>query len=473
MTNTRAGTRLSRETFDLLPAAVARPGYDPHSINTGVVHLGLGNFHRAHQAAFFDRALASGDHRWGIIGASLRSPDVQQRLAPQSFLYTLTETGAGGEKTRLMAPIRDVIVAGQDALRLTAALANPDVHIVTLTLTEKGYGSGPGSAADFITAALAQRRDAGLMPFTVISCDNLPENGRVIEHAVLAIAQQRDPSLHGWIAKNAAFPNSMVDRIVPATTPHDIAALTVNTGIEDQAMVKTERFSQWVIEDNFCTPRPDFAGLGVDLVSDVAPWEAAKLRLLNGAHSTLAYLGALAGCDFVHQAIAMQPFRALVEQLWNESAMTLSPDAGLDITAYRVRLLDRFANAALQHRMVQIAMDGSQKIPQRLVAPLRERMACGLESPALILAVAGWMRWQLGRDESGNAIAVDDPMTPQISAALHGLHDPADIVGALLSFNAIFGADLAGNPAFAAKLSAQLRLILNQGAHENVMRAFA
>jgi fructuronate reductase len=465
--------RLSAATIDQLPVAVARPAYERGIIKSGVVHLGLGNFHRAHQAAVFDRALNQGDHRWGIIGASLRSPDVQQRLAPQSFLYTLTETGTDGAHTRLMAPIRDVIVASQEAARLIAALASPDVHIVTLTLTEKGYGTGAGSAADFIVAGLAKRREASLAPFTVISCDNLPDNGRVIERAVLAVAKQSDPLLHNWIMQNGAFPSSMVDRIVPATTPQDIAALATQIGVEDQAMVKTEAFSQWVIEDRFCAPRPDFVALGVDLVSDVAPWEAAKLRLLNGAHSTLAYLGALAGHEYVHQAIAVPQFRALVERLWDESAITLSPNAGLDIRAYRKRLLDRFANAALQHRTVQIAMDGSQKIPQRLIAPLCERMARGLASPALTLAIAGWMRWQLGRDEAGNAIVVDDPMTPQISAALHGVHDPTDIVGALLSVEAIFGPDLAANALLAARLTEQLTTLLNQGSRGCVIQAFA
>lgn len=460
--------RLTPESLKQLPSSIAGPTYDPAAIKTGVVHLGVGNFHRAHQAVYFDRAIGRGDHRWGIIGASLRSPDVRDRMAQQSCLYTLTEADSTGTATRLMAPIREVIVATEDPRRLIAALAHQDVHLVTLTLTEKGYGQGKGSAADFIVSGLAERRARGLAPFTTISCDNLPDNGRVIEKAVLAIAAARDPALHDWIVANAAFPNSMIDRIVPATTPDDIAALAAKTGIEDQAMVKTEAFSQWVIEDRFCAPRPDFSALGVDLVTDVAPWEAAKLRLLNGAHSTLAYLGALAGYDFVHQAIAAPCYRALVERLWDESAATLARDAGLDITAYRARLLNRFANSELQHRTVQIAMDGSQKLPQRLVAPLRERFKRGLESPALVLAIAGWMRWQIGRAENGDRIIVDDPMAAQIAAQINWLQEPCSIVQALLKIEAVFGADLKGNSALQQALAANLQSLLARGAAATV-----
>ena len=211
------------------------------------------------------------------------------------------------------------------------------------------------------------------------------------------------PSLADWIAAEGAFPQTMVDRIVPATTPDDIAALAQRLGVEDQAMVKTEPFLQWVIEDRFCGPRPDFAALGAQLTADVAPWEEAKLRLLNGAHSGIAYLGGLAGIEFVDQFVALSQGRAFVEALWDESAATLSPPPGLDIARYRAALMARFANPALQHRTRQIAMDGSQKLPQRLVAPLLLRRADGRSVDALTLAIAAWMRWQGGIDDAGQS----------------------------------------------------------------------
>lgn len=460
--------RLTPKLIGQLPNSIAHPTYNPATVTSGVVHLGLGNFHRAHQAACFDRAISRGDARWGVIGASLRSADVYNRMAPQSCLYTLTETDSGGAATRLMAAIRNVIVAPENPVELIAALADPDVHIVTLTLTEKGYGRGIGSAADFILSGLCERRARGLQPFTTISCDNLPENGRVIESAVLALAAERAPDLRDWIAANATFPNSMVDRIVPATTPDDIAALAAQTGFEDQAMVKTEAYSQWVIEDRFCAARPDFAELGVDLVADVAPWEAAKLRLLNGAHSALAYLGALAGHEFVHQAIAAPEYRALINRLWDETMVTLAPTAELKVADYRARLLDRFSNVALQHRTMQIAMDGSQKLPQRLVAPLRERLQCGLKSPALVLTIAGWMRWQIGRAENGDRIIIDDPMANKISSILNGLQAPKDIVQALLKIEQIFGSDMAAHPTLPEELASELINLLKNGAAATV-----
>jgi fructuronate reductase len=460
--------RLTPQSAQRLPASFGRPTYDRTAIKTGVVHLGIGNFHRAHQAAYFDRALSLGDNRWGIIGASLRSPDVRNRMAPQSCLYILTEVDGAGTATRLLAPIRDIIVASEDRARLILALAHPDVQLVTLTITEKGYGQENGTAADFITAALAERRARGIAPFTTISCDNLPENGRVMEKSVLGVAALRDPALHDWIAANGAFPNSMVDRIVPATTADDIAELAAKTGVEDRAMVKTEAYSQWVIEDRFCAARPDFAALGVDLVHDVAPWEATKLRLLNGAHSALAYLGALAGYEYVHQAIAAPSYRALIARLWDESGETLATPGGPDIAIYQTRLLNRFANPALQHRTAQIAMDGSQKLPQRLVAPLKDRLARGLDSPALTLAIAGWMRWQMGLAENGDPIIVDDPMAEHIAKHIVGLHMPEEIVRALLAVEPIFGADLQYNPDLQQTLAANLQSLLERGAAATV-----
>lgn len=444
-------TRLSATN---LPAGVALPGYDRAAIKTGVAHLGIGAFHRAHQAAVFDAALSAGDDRWGIVGASLRSAGVRDELVPQDGLYTLLVRNGADERAQIIGAVRDVLVAPEDPAALVAVMAAPDTHIVTLTVTEKGYKLDPASgalltgdadvaadlasldrprtAAGFIVAALSKRQKAGLPPFTAISCDNLPHNGKRLRDAVLAMAGAHDPDLARWIADKGAFPQTMVDRIVPATTQEDRAALSERLGVEDAAMVKTEPFTQWVIEDWFAGPRPDFAALGVQLTKDVAPWEDAKLRLLNGAHSGIAYLGGLAGDDFVHQFVAREDGRQFVEMLWDEAEVTLDPPPGLDIPSYRRELMARFSNSALQHRTRQIAMDGSQKLPQRLIASYKWRADRGLASPAIARAIAGWMRWQAGVTDAGERFVVDDPLAARTAA----------VVGNAAALLAVIGADV-------------------------------
>lgn len=431
--------RLSAALLGRLPADVGRPVYDRAAVKCGVVHLGIGAFHRAHQAALFEAALAAGDMRWGVTGVSLRSGDVRDQLAPQDGLYTLLVRGGDEERAQVVGAVRQVLVAPENPQAVVGALASPDTHIVTLTITEKGYrldrASGgllvgdpdvahdlaslasPRTAPGLIVAGLMARRAARLEPLTVMSCDNLPHNGALLRDAVVAMARAHDPGLADWIAAEVAFPSTMIDRIVPATTPDDIAAMARRLGVEDRAMVKTEPFTQWVIEDRFSGARPDFAGLGAQLADRVAPWEDAKLRLLNGAHSAIAYLGGLAGDEFVHQFTARDAGRRLIAMLWNEAQETLEPPAGLDIAAYRSALLDRFANPALQHRTRQIAMDGSQKLPQRLLQPLIERAAARKDSPALALAVAAWMRWQTGRTDHGERFAIDDPAADRLARA--------------------------------------------------------
>lgn len=283
----------------------------------------------------------------------------------------------------------------------------------------------------------------------MLSCDNLPDNGRRTRDAVIAMARAVDKGLADWIEGEVAFPSSMVDRIVPATTPEDIAALEASSGLRDEAMVKTEPFAQWVVEDRFAGRRPPLEEVGVQMTRDVAAWEKAKLRLLNGAHSAIAYLGGLAGHDFVHQAMAAPGFAVLVDKLWDEAEATLDPIDGFDPKAYRASLAARFSNGTLQHRTHQIAMDGSQKLPQRLLNSIREHRAKGRPPPvALTLAVAGWMRWQLGTDDAGLGHEVDDPLAEQTTrAAQQGAR-------ALLSINAVFGSELPRDEAFAGAVEA-------------------
>jgi fructuronate reductase len=465
--------RLSDATLASLPDGVARPGYDRSKVRTGVVHLGIGAFHRAHQAAVFDAALAAGDLRWAVLGVSLRSAAVRDQLAPQDGLYSLVERDGSGDRVRVIGSVQGVLVAPDNPAAVVAALAAADTHIVTLTITEKGYKlvasrldegdpdvahdlvdvSAPRTAPGFLVAALEVRRRAGLPPFTTLSCDNLSHNGDLLRGAVLAMAERRDAGLAEWIADHAAFPNTMVDRIVPATTDADISSLAWRLGVEDRAMVKAEPYLQWVIEDRFCSLRPDFERLGVQITSNVAAWEEAKLRLLNGAHSAMAYIGGLRGLSFVHEFVSAPEGRSFVEAMWDESETTLSPPTELDVARYRNALMTRFANPALQHRLVQIAADGSQKIPQRLIAPVIARLAAGQPVDALALAIAAWMRWQSGRDHAGRRFTVDDPLSRCTADALEHCFGPSEQVDALLAVREIFPLELASNQRFRTTLA--------------------
>jgi len=485
-------TRLNDAGLTGLPADVARPAYERASVKTGVVHLGIGAFHRAHQAVVFDDALTSGDLRWGVLGASLRSPGVRDQLNPQDGLYALVVRDGAEEALRVIGAGRGVLVGPEDPAALVAAMADAEVHIVTLTVTEKGYRldpatgdlllddpevaadladiAAPRTAPGFIVAALRARRAEGLKPFTVISCDNIPHNGKRIRAGVLAMARRIDPALADWIEAEGAFPQTMIDRIVPATTPDDVARLTARLGVEDRGMVKAEPFTQWVIEDWFAGERPDFAAFGVQLTNAVEPWEDAKLRLLNGAHSAVAYLGALSGYEHVHEAVAVPAFRAFIEALWNEAQTTLSPPPGLDLAAYRAELMARFSNSALMHRTRQIAMDGSQKLPQRLLAGMAERLAAGQGVEALALGVAAWMRWQEGVTESGEAVVVDDPLAVRTAELIAASENDEAEVRALLTLSAVFPEVLANDRRFVEAVTGAFLSLREHGAVEAARR---
>ena len=453
-----------------LPVAIGRPAYDRARIAAGVAHIGVGAFHRAHQAAWFDELLALSDPRWGIQGVSLRSPTAEQTLAPQDGLYTLIERSADGETVRVRGAILGVInAAGREREAIDAMAA---AELVSLTITEKGYAPEtadvPTTAAGFLAQALDRRRAAGLAPFTVLSCDNLDDNGARIRALVLAAAARIDPGLATWIERHGAFPSSMVDRITPATTAEEKATLEARLGYRDDAVVTAEHFRQWVIEDRFAGPRPAFEAVGVQVVADVAPWPAAKLRLLNAAHSALAYLGALAGFTYVHEAIGWPPLRAYVRRLWSEAASTLTPTAGLDLDAYQAALLKRFDNPHLRHRLTQIAMDGSQKLPPRLLATIEDRLAAGQSIDALALAVAAWVRWQLGVDEAGARFTVEDPRAAGLARAMVGANTAAEMVAAVIADSAIFPPALAANPLFAQGVTRNLERLLLDGARATV-----
>ena len=378
-----------------------------------------------------------GDRDWGIVGVSLRSPGVAQQLNPQSGLYTLVQRSPSGEAARLMGSLRSVLVARESPADVIAAVASPDTRIVSFTITEKGYcraadGTLDPALADehsvwrYLRDGLAARRDARLPGLTLLCCDNLAGNGQQLEALLGQYLSRHDASLARWTADHCRCPSTMVDRIVPATTPADLAQLAARIGVDDAAAVFTEPFTQWVIEDRFAGPRPQWEAAGAQFVADVRPWETAKLRMLNGSHSLLAYLGLWRGHAFVHEAVADAELRVLVEQLMlAEAAPTLPPMAGFDAPRYARDLLQRFANTALPHRLAQIAMDGSQKIPQRWLESLAANAAQGRDCPALLQALAGWVRFV-----RADRFTVDDPAAARLAAlwqqggapgVLHGL----------------------------------------------------
>jgi fructuronate reductase len=482
--------RLSDAKLHRLPGHVRRPAYDRSRVTPGIVHLGIGAFHRAHQAVVIDDLLAGSATDWGIVGASLRSPETRDALAPQDGLYTLAVRSGAGTDHRIIGSVLACEVAKEKSGQLIARLANPATRIVSLTVTEKGYchtpqtgdldeahtdivhdlqnPGTPRSAIGFLVAALARRRIAGAAPFTVLSCDNLSANGHTVGRIVKQFAALRSRNLAKWIEAEVAFPSTMVDRIVPETTEADRAAVSSALGMIDAWPVVTEPFTQWIVEDRFPAGRPDFAAAGVQLVSDVTPFEHMKLRLLNASHSALAYLGYLAGHETIAAAMTDERFAAFALQVMQDAAPTLAMPEGTDLAAYSASLLQRFSNPALHHRTWQIAMDGSQKLPQRLLATMQDRLRLGLPIDTHALAVAGWMRYVTGADEQGRAIDVRDPLAAKLKTIAESAGPAADrLAPALLEVDSIFGA-LGADPRMRSAVTEALAKLFEVGARQAV-----
>ncbi len=469
-----------------LANAAARLPYDRSRVTPGIVHLGVGAFHRAHIAAYID-AILELDPAWGIIGASLRRPDTRDALAPQGFLYTLIERSGAGTGMRVIGSILDVLDAATQRPALIAAMTDPRIRIVSLTVTEKGYchdpatgaldprhpdivhdlatPAAPVSAPGLIVRALELRRAAGCAPFTVLCCDNLPANGETASRVVTGFAALRDPALADYIAREVAFPSTMVDRIVPATTDADRDLVEQEMGVRDAWPVVTEPFTQWVIEDRFRAGRPPLEAAGAQLVADVRPFELMKLRMLNGSHSTIAYLGYLGGYAYVSEAVADPALQSLIHGLMTAEVIDTLPRDFYDLHAYRDALLARFRNPALRHRTWQIAMDGSQKLPQRLLGTIRDRLARNLPVTRAALGVAAWMRYVTGIDEQGREIEVKDPLAGKLRgiAELAGA-SPEHLVDGLLAVVEIFGTDLPRSQVFRAELTGHLKSLYQDGA---------
>lgn len=436
--------RLSSSTVGQLPASVEALRHARGAPTRRIVHFGLGAFHRAHQAIYTDDAMAAGGEQWGITGVSLRSPAVAGQLNPQDGLYTVAIRSATGTQRRLIGSVRQVLVAQPDPMAVVAALADPATCVVSFTVTEKGYCRDSSGRLDLTLAnehclyrylrdGLLLRQQQGLPGLTMLSCDNLADNGRQLEILFTQYLEATAPELTGWFRDHCTCPATMVDRIVPAPTAADLEEQAAILGMRDEAAVFTEAFTQWVIEDRFAGPRPRWEAGGAQFTADVRSWETAKLRMLNGAHSALAYLGLARGHEFVHEAIADPHLRPLVEHLMrDEAASSFTPAADQDLEHYADDLLQRFANPALRHRLAQISMDGSQKIPQRWLNTLAAHRAAGHSCPAILTALAAWTRFV-----RADRWPVDDPRAAEL-AALWQHHDAGGVVDALFGPQGMF-----------------------------------
>jgi fructuronate reductase len=490
---TNSVPRLSLATLGSARLETSRFYYDRRRLRPRLVHLGLGAFFRAHGALFTEDVLADQEGDWGIVGASLKRPDQRDRLMPQDCLYTTVENGQDGRKARIVGCLLSALVGPENPAALLDRLSERETAIVTLTITEKGYHHDPASgrlnadhpeirhdlehpdaplsAVGLITAALARRKADGLPPFTVATCDNLPSNGVLLAGLVYEFALLRDDRLAAWIERNVPFPSSMVDRIVPAQAQGDLSLIEQLTGLHDAAPVMHEPFRQWVLEDRFVDGvRPPWERAGVQFVSDVAPFEHAKHRMLNASHSALAYLGYLAGHETIFDAVSDDLFARFIKRFWRDDVIPILPaPPGLNLEQYADQLFQRYSNPAIRHRLWQIAMDGSQKLPQRLLSTARDNLHRKRPFKLVALAVAGWMRYVSGIDEAGGAIDVRDPLAALLRERIDAAGpDPVAQVRALASVEAVFGKDLPASEAFMTAVTEANSALRHKGARKAI-----
>ncbi len=474
---------------------VAR-GYDGTELTAGIVHIGLGAFHRAHQALYTHETIAAtGEFHWGICAANIfGGQELVQELQAQDNAYTVTEMNPDGSRTvKLATAIAQSLAVEDDRRPLLDIMAAETTRIVSLTITEKGYclnpatgelmadnalivhdiehPENPKTALGLIVTALGKRRSSGITPFTVLSCDNVPDNGKRARAAIIQMAEAMDAELALWISEEVAFPCTMVDRIVPAMTEESFAEVNSYLGIDDKGAIVTEAYRQWVIEDHFTIGRPQWDQIdGAMFVADVQPYEEMKLRMLNGSHSILAYLGYLAGYETIDACMQDEQFVKVTRHYMNnEAAVTLEMPEPTDFASYAEKLIERFTNPGLKHRTWQIAMDGSQKVPQRWLNAARTLLAEEKAFAAIALGIGGWMHYVSGTDEQGNTIDVRDPMAEQLKAvAIQHQGKPAQLVKAFLSLDAVFDPSLVANERFVEAVTHAYNTIREQGARQAV-----
>jgi len=471
-------TKLNEQSLSHLIDTVQIPKYDRRQVTNGIVHIGVGGFHRAHQALYLDNYLhQTSDRHWGICGVGLLEYDQKMRdaLQSQDCLYTLVERSPESDRARVIGAITKYLFAPKDRQAVINAMVDPKCRIVSLTITEAGYyyieGTGeldvnhptiqhdvqhpnePIGVFGFLTAALNQRLQAGFDPFTVLSCDNLQGNGKIAQKMLIAFAQLQDPELAHWIAEHITFPNNMVDRITPATTPADVEMVRNQFGIEDGFPVVAEPFLQWVIEDNFCAGRPDWESVGVQMTDDVHPYEMMKIRLLNASHLLIGYLGTLVGYTYVHEVMADPLIRQAVDRLMNEVTPTLQPVPGIDLDDYKKTLIERFANPKIRDQLPRLCLYSSAKIPKFLLGSVRDALNQGGAIEYMSLAIAAWFRYLKGQDEQGKPIPIDDAMADVLTQrAKAGGSDPHS----LFELTEIFG-DLSQSSHFVKTVAKHLQ----------------
>jgi len=479
--------KLNAENLSRFPERILRPLYDRKQVRQGIVHIGVGGFHRAHQAIYTEMLLNQGKAReWGICGVGLRSEDraMQEVLASQDHLYTLYELGDGDDtQIQVVGVIGDFLLAEEGAEALIGKLAAPETRIVSLTITEGGYCTDdstgqfnadlpqirhdldnpqqPRTVFGFLTEALARRRAAGIEPFTVMSCDNLPHNGQVARNALLSFAQLRDAGLHDWIASHVSFPNAMVDRITPMTSDAHRLQLQKETGIEDAWPVVAEPFLQWVVEDKFCNGRPSWEEVGVQFTDDVTPYEEMKIRLLNGGHMAMAYLGALLGHQYAHEAMQDAQLQAFIRTYMDRDVTPqLAEVPGIDLKEYKDTLIRRFSNSAICDQISRLCSDGSSKLPKFVLPTLLGQIDTGAEMRRTTLILAAWCHYLRGIDERGESYPIVDPRAPLLQEAA-GANE--GLVERFLELEDVFGRKIPASATFVATFRLQLERLQSLG----------
>jgi mannitol 2-dehydrogenase len=470
-----AALPLANETLSLLPERVSFPTYDRSELIPAVVHVGVGGFHRAHQAVYFDELASRGITEWGVVGVGISRPEMAEVLSAQDNLFTVVERGVEDSSARVVGSMIDYLLLAEDPDAVRARLSDPRTRLVTLTITADGYRIGDDETSDgvftILLDALDTRRRAGHRPFTVLSCDNLPDAGAAAKRAVLTLAGRRDPELADWIEQNACFPGSMVDRITPATSPADREEIEHEFSVADRWPVITEPFAQWVIEDSFCDGRPPLDQVGARLVDDVAPYKLIKSRLLNGIHCAVGYLGSLAGYRTTDEAMTDPVLAQFIEELMREEIAPLLPAGilGMELEPYLTSVLDRLSNPAIGDQLARLCRRGCTKMGDYLLPSLSEATRQNRPRRLLTLTVAGWIRYAAGTDLAGTAIEVQDARAEELRSLAEGFsNDP----GLLAGFTDLFG-ELCADDRFIAALRFWIESLDSDGLQRTLAAAIA